>query len=187
MASRYFKADLARSVGDLTSTLVRMGATCRIDFAGTLWKYERVALRENAIDHTERQPGLGAAGVRITFWREGRGYGYEALEFANQLDNLRAAQRAITLMYQVFEVYRVSRVGVSSFDALFGGFLLLGDGRKEWWAILGVAPDAPKGVVTRAFRRLSRETHPDVPGGSEARFREVKAAYDQAVAIFDRG
>jgi DnaJ-domain-containing protein 1 len=125
--------------------------------------------------------------VRITFWREGRGYGYEALEFADQLDNLRAAQRAITLMYQVFEVYKVSRVGVSSFDALFGGFLLLGDGSAEWWEVLGVDPRSPKEEVTRAFRRLSRETHPDVTGGDDVQFKRVVRAYDQALATIDRG
>ena len=46
-------------------------------------------------------------------------------------------------------------------------------------AVLGVPPDSDRGTVTRAYRRLARETHPDVsadPAAAE-RFEAVTAAY----------
>lgn len=185
MTSRRFKANFDRSVTDLCSTLARMRAAARIDFAGNVWKYEADILRRSGVEFKVGMGGLGAEGVRITFWRDGKGYGYEATAFDNTDDNLRAAQRTITALYQCFENYRVRRVGTDSFDALFGGFLLLGDGRQEWWEVLGVTQDAAKREVTRAYRRKVQVSHPD-KGGSEAAFKLVQDAYDQALATFGR-
>ena len=52
---------------------------------------------------------------------------------------------------------------------------------KDLYAVLGVAEDADAKAVTRAYRKLARElhpdTHPDDPAAGE-RFKEVTAAYD---------
>ena len=55
--------------------------------------------------------------------------------------------------------------------------------QREWfeadyYATLGVSPDASDKEVTKAFRKLARTHHPDAAGGDEARFKEVSAAYD---------
>lgn len=42
--------------------------------------------------------------------------------------------------------------------------------------VLGVAPDAPDGVVENAYRERVQETHPDKPGGDETEFRRVQEA-----------
>ena len=57
------------------------------------------------------------------------------------------------------------------------------DPRREWfdtdyYAALGVSPDASDKEVTKAYRKLARQHHPDSSGGSEDRFKEVSAAYD---------
>ena len=57
------------------------------------------------------------------------------------------------------------------------------DPRREWfdtdyYAVLGVSPDASDKEVTKAYRKLARQHHPDSSGGSEDRFKEVSAAYD---------
>ncbi|HEU5151720.1 MAG TPA: molecular chaperone DnaJ [Iamia sp.] len=52
---------------------------------------------------------------------------------------------------------------------------------KDYYAVLGVAPDADQKAVTKAYRALARKLHPDAnPGDSaaEERFKEVSAAYD---------
>jgi molecular chaperone DnaJ len=58
--------------------------------------------------------------------------------------------------------------------------------QREWfetdyYSVLGVSPDATAKEVTRAYRKLARELHPDQnPGDSaaEERFKQVAAAYD---------
>jgi len=52
---------------------------------------------------------------------------------------------------------------------------------KDYYAILGVADKATPKEITRAYRKLARELHPDKnPGKPEAeeRFKAVSAAYD---------
>jgi molecular chaperone DnaJ len=53
--------------------------------------------------------------------------------------------------------------------------------QKDYYRALGVAPDAAPADVTKAYRRLARELHPDRNPGdaaAEERFKEVSAAYD---------
>jgi curved DNA-binding protein len=52
---------------------------------------------------------------------------------------------------------------------------------KDYYAILGVSPDADEKEIKRAFRRLARQHHPDVnPGdpGAEDRFKEINEAHE---------
>lgn len=52
---------------------------------------------------------------------------------------------------------------------------------KDYYAVLGVAADAEPKAITKAYRKLARELHPDAnPGNAEAeqRFKDVSAAYD---------
>lgn len=52
---------------------------------------------------------------------------------------------------------------------------------KDYYQVLGVAADAAPKDVTKAYRKLARELHPDRNPGdaaAEERFKEVSAAYD---------
>lgn len=52
---------------------------------------------------------------------------------------------------------------------------------KDYYAILGISSDADQKAVTKAYRKLARELHPDAnPGNAtaEQRFKDVSAAYD---------
>ena len=52
---------------------------------------------------------------------------------------------------------------------------------KDYYAVLGVSSDASAKDITKAYRKLARENHPDAnPGNAaaEERFKEISAAYD---------
>lgn len=50
---------------------------------------------------------------------------------------------------------------------------------KDYYAVLGVARDAPADEIRKAFRKLARKYHPDVSkvADAEARMKEVNEAY----------
>jgi molecular chaperone DnaJ len=52
---------------------------------------------------------------------------------------------------------------------------------KDYYKVLGVSDTATQKEITRAYRKLARENHPDAKPGdaaAEERFKEVSAAYD---------
>src|SRR5436190_344123 len=52
---------------------------------------------------------------------------------------------------------------------------------KDYYAVLGVSPSATDKELSRAFKKLAKQLHPDAnPGNAEAeeRFKEIAAAYD---------
>ena len=55
--------------------------------------------------------------------------------------------------------------------------------QREWfdtnyYKVLGVSADADDKQITRAYRKLAKQFHPDANPGSEERFKEISAAYD---------
>ncbi len=54
---------------------------------------------------------------------------------------------------------------------------------REWfdtdfYKVLGVAATASDQEITKAYRKLAKQHHPDAAKGSEDRFKEISAAYD---------
>jgi molecular chaperone DnaJ len=49
---------------------------------------------------------------------------------------------------------------------------------KDYYKVLGVPEGATQKEVTRAYRKLAKENHPDANPGREERFKEISAAYD---------
>ena len=64
----------------------------------------------------------------------------------------------------------------------------VGSGRAGLLAVLGLPPDAVEPQVTRSYRRLARQTHPDVldparePAAAAGRFAEINDAYHRLLA-----
>lgn len=49
---------------------------------------------------------------------------------------------------------------------------------KDYYATLGVKPDATAKEITKAYRKLARQYHPDATGGDDSKFKEISSAYD---------
>jgi molecular chaperone DnaJ len=49
---------------------------------------------------------------------------------------------------------------------------------KDYYKVLGVGQSASDKEITRAYRKMAKEHHPDANPGSEERFKEISAAYD---------
>jgi molecular chaperone DnaJ len=49
---------------------------------------------------------------------------------------------------------------------------------KDYYKVLGVVSTASDKEITRAYRKLAKEYHPDANPGAEDRFKEISAAYD---------
>ena len=49
---------------------------------------------------------------------------------------------------------------------------------KDYYKVMGVASTATDKEITRAYRKLAKQYHPDANPGSEDRFKEISAAYD---------
>ncbi|HYA69695.1 MAG TPA: DnaJ domain-containing protein, partial [Acidimicrobiales bacterium] len=49
---------------------------------------------------------------------------------------------------------------------------------KDYYQVLGVSRTADDKEVTKAYRKLAKQFHPDANPGSEERFKEISAAYD---------
>ena len=49
---------------------------------------------------------------------------------------------------------------------------------KDFYKVLGVSQSATEKEITRAYRKLAKQFHPDANPGAEDRFKDISAAYD---------
>jgi hypothetical protein len=143
--------------------------------------------------------------AEIVFDRGGQRYVFRCDKYQDAIDNLRAAQLAITYLWRALEEYGVTSEAETLervFAQFFLGFaatpddtvLLLSSGAEEWWKILGVEPEADQPAtpalvtagasVRNAFRALARRHHPDA-GGDPGEFKRLRQAYEQALVQLD--
>jgi DnaJ-domain-containing protein 1 len=94
-------------------------------------------------------------------------------------DKRRRAESAM-LARRLFEDFMAKNGASSStswfesFSFSFGALSL----RKAHLSVLELPPDADAKDVKAAYRKLAMKYHPDRPTGDEAKFKDIKRAYD---------
>lgn len=189
MSERRFMATIETIARDLAATLARMGAdSARIESGGHLTQVVTRHLSRSAVATAGRVPELLPSGARLSFVRDGRPYTFTCRTYAHPLDNLRAVQRAATLLWAIFDDYGVGAGDGAAFDALFGAAsealarVALGDGIRPWYATLGVPPDADRAAIEAAHRHMIMVNHPDKGGDSKVAGL-VNAARDEGLRL----
>ena len=49
---------------------------------------------------------------------------------------------------------------------------------KDYYQILNINKNASQGEIKKAYRKLSKQYHPDVNPQGEEKFKDIAAAYD---------
>lgn len=82
-----------------------------------------------------------------------------------------------------------NRWGVGTREQAFAGYTALPapgeSGAPTWWAVLGVAHDAPLEVTRAAYREQAKRCHPDQNAGEGAAMVRLNAAWDQAKKAYN--
>lgn len=187
---RRFEAGFETILRDLRATFGRMGPEAvAVEFGGTLSKDATRQIQRLGWAVRTQQPALLPSGAAVCFTRDGADYRFGCTNYTHPLDNFRAAQRAVSLLYTIYDEYGVNEDAgeAGAFDRLFGGHLALGDGAEPpWWQTLGVAPGATPAQVKAAYLALAHLHHPDKHGGDPAMFIRVQRAYEAALALAGR-
>lgn len=79
-----------------------------------------------------------------------------------------------------------TRWGCTNMQQAFQGYVAIPErcGGKAWWDILGVKSSASESEISAAYGKLAKQRHPDMVGGSEEAFHELREALNQALARF---
>lgn len=186
MKQRRFLASLDTILKDLCATTTRMGAT-RVEVAcgGRFDAIDLGLFRRAGVALSQGRAEMGT-GATITVTRGGKPYPIPCKSFDRPLDNLRAAQRTISGLYQSFEGYGVGGGRTDAFDLLFGAVSAAltrpgeGDGPRPWHAVLQVPPTADRATITAAWRHLTLVNHPD-KGGDTAAMAAINSARDEGL------
>lgn len=189
--ARRFLASVDTIARDLAAVLVRMDASrARLESGGKLSQASARLLARSGVSAMGGIPDLLPSSARLTFVRGGKQYSFTCATYLHPLDNMRAAQRAVSMLWGIYDDYGVSNgVGAgdgAAFDALFGAAsealarVALGDGIRPWWQMLGVPPDADRATIEAAHRHLIMVNHPD-KGGDSRVAGLVNAARDEGL------
>lgn len=144
-------------------------------------------LKNDGLPHSvQNEPADSGVAVYflLRFWRNGKEFTRPCVltcdKWRKVADNLWAIGKDI-------EAQRArERWGSTTTEQAFQGYLAIPErtGGKSWWETLGVKPDATQDQIKAAYKSKANIAHPDKVGGSEAAFKKVQEAYDQAMAQF---
>jgi len=100
----------------------------------------------------------------------------------------RVADNIAALAAHIEATRKIERLGVATAAEMFAGFQALpAPGSTPWWQVLGVQPSAAVAAIEAAFKRLARERHPDVAGGSHELMADLNRARDEGLQERARG
>lgn len=137
-----------------------------------------IPLRNDGLPRANMKPDGGDTGVAVYFQRKGKDMVFACDKYDRSEDNIYAIAKTIDAMRGI------ERWGASDMmERAFTGFKALAaeNSGESWWAILGCSALSSKEEIESAYRKRSREAHPDL-GGSQELMAKVNLARDQARA-----
>ena len=137
-----------------------------------------IPLRNDGLPRANMKPDGGDTGVAVYFERKGKAMVFACDKYDRSEDNIYAIAKTIDAMRGI------ERWGASDMmERAFTGFKALAaeNSGESWWSILGCSAMASKDEIDAAYRKRSREAHPDL-GGSQELMAKVHLARDQARA-----
>lgn len=133
---------------------------------------------ETRIDGTPRSDRRAPddPGVAV-YWQDGGTRCMAIDQYQSVADNLAAIAATLEAM-RAIERHGGAEIGRRSFD----GFKELPQqAAEDWRTVLGLpAGSRDRAAAEAAWKRLRSSTHPDKPGGSDAAFKRVQQAWEQA-------
>jgi hypothetical protein len=149
-----------------------------------------IPLRKDGLPYSGyRQPE--DVGVAVYFklsglYKDGRLQPDKSMVFA--CDKWRKIEENIYAIYKTIEALRgVQRWGSSDLmERSFTGFAALPPApmKRDWWVVLGVPRSASVSQITREYRALMMQHHPD-RGGDPAKAAEINSAYSEGIKDVD--
>lgn len=136
-----------------------------------------VPVKRDGQMYSNMKPVDGDTGIAVYFTWDGEQYVLACDQYVYLQDNLRAIEKSIDALRGL------KRWGASDIlKRAFKGFKTIGDGKRNWWDVLGIPANSEKRTITEAYRQLVKAYHPDnLSTGDQQKFIEVKNAYDEAI------
>lgn len=172
-----FNTTFDRARAELMNELRLLGA---IGIVISSW----LPLRRDGMPYSDQaRRRLDDPGVAVYFTLRKRQMVMARDAFTNVHDNLRSIGLGIAHLRGLER-----HGGGTMMERAFEGFAALpAPDAFDPWAVLGLKPDATADDVAFQFRKLSRQHHPDAPGGSTDAFQRIERARREAInAISNR-
>lgn len=177
-----FRVSLARSVSDLQDSLRLFGRDTGLPV-------KNVVISSNVTLGANKPSDPGVAVY----------FNWDGAQRCIAVDRFTEVEANVRAIYQILEGRRqeMRYGGLHIVRATFRGFVALPPpaddlGPRPWREVFGVhgaieSNDAMRDFIETEYRRLARERHPDMPGGSDAAMAELNAARAAALAELGGG
>jgi hypothetical protein len=135
-----------------------------------------VPLRRDGMMMANARTWNGDPGVAVYFTYQKKPMCFACDRWFLVKDNMRAITKTIEALRGI------ARWGTGDMiQQAFTGFTAL-PAPESWWQVLGLSgPNATRGDIERAHRKLIMEHHPDRPGGNDDKAARINRARDQGI------
>jgi hypothetical protein len=169
--SSQFQVSMAVARDHLLDELTRLKAR-GVVISTNIETYERGGRRIPYANRTVEDTG-----VAVYFEWQGEQHVLACDKWKTVAENVRALGLSVAAMrgldrWGATEILKRAFTGFKALPQTGSGW--------AWWEVLGVAKDAPRELVERAYRIAAQKAHPDKPTGSRADWDRLQEAYRQA-------
>jgi hypothetical protein len=155
------------------SAFTRRGKVWRIDPDDVLISSNLELRRDGLPRSGQRAPA--DPGVAVYFELDGKPQCIPCDAYTDVAQNLAAVAATLSALRTL------ERHGSGIMERAFTGFEALPHLPEDpWWVVLGLPEDAPMALITKQYRKMRSDAHPD-RGGDATQFDRIEKAYRAAV------